>query len=266
MILKAMGSGPFWLGISAGARPARERSRSIRNRSRRAAGTARAAARSPSARSVEPAGGAAGSRKPAMTPRHSARVPRMRASGASSPSVARRVPAGPPTTRTTASRCAAAHAELDAVGGRRRAARKDRRGAAQPVGLGVVARAQAVAQQEAHAPARDLGEGGPEGAAVLGQLVDGDRGRGRELALRDHAARLELAQALGEHARADAPEMVPEVAEAHRAVEQLAQDQQVPAVAEDLGSAGDGAELGVPEGLVGHGGGSLPRLVVISNR
>ena len=123
-------------------------------------------------------------------------------------------------------------------------------------------------RQEARAPARDLDEGGPEGAAVLGELVDRDRGGGRQLALGDHAARLEIAEPLGEHARAHVAQPLAEVPEAHGPVEQLAQDQQVPAVAEHLGRPGQRAELRVAKGVFGvrgHGSGVYHREVRNSN-
>jgi len=68
------------------------------------------------------------------------------------------------------------------------------------------------------------GPGGPR--AGRGQLVDGRRGRRRELVLAHHTARLELAQPGGEHVRAAAREPFVQVRIAKRAMHELPDDQE----------------------------------------
>jgi hypothetical protein len=68
--------------------------------------------------------------------------------------------------------------------------------------------------------------------AVLGQLVDHGRGGRRQFAPPHDAGGLELAQARGEHVRADAREAEAQVRVALGPAEQLADDQQRPPLAD----------------------------------
>ena len=86
-------------------------------------------------------------------------------------------------------------------------------------------------------------EHGPQAGAEVGELVDRRGGRGREAPLGDQAGGFKRAQALGEDVRADAREARLEVGVALGAQEEIADDEQRPALADDVERAGRGAEL-----------------------
>lgn len=139
-------------------------------------------------------------------------------------------------------------AQQEAPGRRGSAPRERREPRAQPVGLDLVTGERR--DQEARAPARELRQCGPERESRLGQLVDGDAGRGIEAAPTDQAALLEAREALREHARRHIAEPSPQRAEALRPEQELAQHEQRPPFAEQLGGASQRAELRIAEG--GH--------------
>jgi hypothetical protein len=114
---------------------------------------------------------------------------------------------------------------------------------AHPVRLHVVS--GSTGGEEAGAPAGELREGGLELASERRQLVErGRRGR-RQLAPRDDLALLETLQPFCEHAGADSGKAPPQIAEPLGAEAELAQDEQRPALAEDLGRARQRTELRV---------------------
>ena len=77
------------------------------------------------------------------------------------------------------------------------------------------------------------------------QLVGlGIEGRGQSGAPHD-AALDQGVEAAGQHGRADAAQPLDQVAEALGAEQQLAHDEQRPALPDDLGGAGEGTELGI---------------------
>ena len=77
-------------------------------------------------------------------------------------------------------------------------------------------------------------------AAPVGQLVE----RAAGAALLHDAAGLQLAEALRQHVRARA-QADPQIAEALRPEQQLAHDQQGPALTDDVERAGDAAGISV---------------------
>src|SRR5687768_1095528 len=85
-------------------------------------------------------------------------------------------------------------------------------------------------------PALQLVERALQAAALFGQgVLDANRCLGVDPAL-DDAARFQLLQALGQHARTQAADHVFDLAEAARAGEQDAQDEARPALADDVDS------------------------------
>ena len=78
-------------------------------------------------------------------------------------------------------------------------------------------------------------------------MIDDRGGRRREIRLRDQPALLEKREPFAENARADAGEPAPQIAEALRSEEQLAHDEDRPALADDLRRAGDRTELRIAE-------------------
>jgi hypothetical protein len=82
-------------------------------------------------------------------------------------------------------------------------------------------------------------------APVLGQLVDGRGGRRRQLLPPHDSAGLEVAQPRREDVRADARQSAQQVGVAPGPVQQVADDQQRPALADELERVGDGTVLGV---------------------
>src|SRR5207248_9648353 len=82
-----------------------------------------------------------------------------------------------------------------------------------------------------------------ERAPVLGELVDDGRSRGRKGPPSDHTVALELLEAGGEHVRADPRQSAAEVGEALRAEEQVTDEEQRPALADEVERASDTAEL-----------------------
>ena len=95
------------------------------------------------------------------------------------------------------------------------------------------------------APAAEPEHDRLELAAPVGQLVHLRGGRGRELVAPDDAALLKLAQALREHVGADVRQAGAQVGEALRAEQQLAHDEQRPALADEVERAGDSAAVAV---------------------
>jgi hypothetical protein len=87
-----------------------------------------------------------------------------------------------------------------------------------------------------------------EAEAVLGELVDGGCGGRRELAALDEAGVLELAQARRENLRADAGQALGDVGVAARPLQELAHDEQRPALANDRQRVRDRAVLVEPTG------------------
>ena len=95
------------------------------------------------------------------------------------------------------------------------------------------------------APAAERDEHGLELAAPARSARRPGGGGRRQPALAHDADLLELAQALREHVRARVREPGAEVGEALRAEQQLAHDQQRPALADEVEGAGDAARLAV---------------------
>jgi hypothetical protein len=93
------------------------------------------------------------------------------------------------------------------------------------------------------APAGQLAHDGPESDAVGRQLVDLGGSRWRQAALDDDLTRLEILQARRQDVGADPRQRVGEVGVALGALQQLADDQQRPALADQLERVGDGAVL-----------------------
>ena len=105
--------------------------------------------------------------------------------------------------------------------------------------------ASPVGKRRLAAPAAELEDDRLEREAALGQLVDARARRRRELAPAHEPGLLELAQALGEHVGAEARQAGAQVGEALRAEQQLADDQQRPALADDVEGARDAAAVAV---------------------
>ena len=95
------------------------------------------------------------------------------------------------------------------------------------------------------APAAELEDDRLEREAAVGELVDARARRRRELATAEEPGLLELAQALGEHVGAQVRQARAQVGEALRAEQQLAHDQQRPALADDIEGARDAAAVAV---------------------
>ena len=94
-----------------------------------------------------------------------------------------------------------------------------------------------------HTPPGQLRDGGPEATAVAGECIDraGD-GRGEHLAFHD-AGGFELFEPSGQESWGDRTEPVLQVRVALRPAEQLANDQQRPALADDVEGVGEWAVL-----------------------
>ena len=88
--------------------------------------------------------------------------------------------------------------------------------------------------QGAGTPQRQLAHGRPQLAAVVGQLVDLRRRRRRQSTPGDDAVALEVAQPRGQDVGPDAGQVLDEVGVALRPVHQLADDEQRPAVADEV--------------------------------
>ena len=99
--------------------------------------------------------------------------------------------------------------------------------------------------EEVEAPAGELEDRALEAAAELGQLVDDAGGRGFELAAADDPFRLEVAQPLGQHVGRGSADGAVEFGEAQRPEQQLAHDQQRPALPDPVEGAGEAARLAV---------------------
>ena len=97
-------------------------------------------------------------------------------------------------------------------------------------------------------PVADRLEGGLQRATRVGEPVHG--GRARHAGVLDHAGVDELAQALAEHAVADAGDGLVEIAEARRAHREQIEDQRVPAFAEQSERRGE-MRAGLEGGVVG---------------
>src|SRR6185312_11210866 len=111
--------------------------------------------------------------------------------------------------------------------------------------------------QRLQAPARELAHDRPQRRPVRGQLVHLRRCRRRQPPLREDARGLEILQPRGEDIRADAGQRVGEVRVALRALQELADDQQRPALADPLERVGDRAVLLV---VLGHARSVAPPL------
>jgi hypothetical protein len=95
------------------------------------------------------------------------------------------------------------------------------------------------------APAAEREDHRLELAPAVGQLVHVRGGGRREVVAPDDAVVLELAQALGEHVRADPGQTRAQVGEALGAEQQLAHHEQGPAVADRIERAGDAAAVAI---------------------
>src|SRR5215218_5734399 len=93
--------------------------------------------------------------------------------------------------------------------------------------------------ERASAPPRERVHRLVQPLAVLRQLVDGDRRRGRQLPLLDHARALQVSQPRGKDVGADPGEAVGEIRVPLRAVEQLTDNQKRPALADQRESVSD---------------------------
>ena len=94
-------------------------------------------------------------------------------------------------------------------------------------------------------PSTEGPQDGLEAPALVGQLVDGPRRRRRQLAAGHEATVLHLAESRGQEVRGDAGEGPIEVGETGGAGQQLADDQQRPALADDVECLSHGAVLAV---------------------
>src|SRR5262245_5556022 len=92
----------------------------------------------------------------------------------------------------------------------------------------------------ARSPAADLEKDGMQLAAPVRKLIE----RAAGAAPLHDAARLQLLETLRQHVRAG-PESHPEIAEALRPVQELADDEQGPALPDDVERPGDGARVSV---------------------
>ena len=170
------------------------------------------------------------------------------ASGASA--LPRAISSRPPATRERkrSSPSRSSHGHVEPVGGVRVEHRPERDHEGVGAERGVARRERRLA-----APAAELEHERLEREAAVGQLVDARARRRRELAAAQEPGLLELAQALGEHVGAQVRQAGPQVREALRAEQQLADDQQRPALADDVEGARDAAAVAVgPFG--GHDG------------
>ena len=121
-------------------------------------------------------------------------------------------------------------AKLEAAGRRERSDDRVER-VHEPAGeelVGVGRRAE-----RASAPEGQLADRRPQCEPVLGELVDAGGGRGRQLPLRDDAAGLEIAQAVGEDVRPDSGKCLGQIRVALRAAHQLQDDEQRPPLADE---------------------------------
>src|SRR5712691_3658058 len=82
-------------------------------------------------------------------------------------------------------------------------------------------------------PAGELVQGGAQGGAALGELVDRSDGRSRQNAPRDQARVLELGEPGGEHSLGDSRDRRRELAEARRALEKRPDDDAGPALTQE---------------------------------
>ena len=109
------------------------------------------------------------------------------------------------------------------------------------------ARLERLERRRPHQPGAEAGElvqHRPELPARRCQLVDGRRGRRRQLPLLDEAGRLELLEPRGQDVRADPGQLVDEVGVPLRPVHQLAHDEQRPALADEAERARDRGSTG----------------------
>jgi hypothetical protein len=134
-------------------------------------------------------------------------------------------------------------AQRDAARRGRRLARDGVEGEQHPVGLERVVRPHR--EEEVTAPADQLADGGPERQAHRRELVDRRVEGGGQGGASHHAILDQAVEAAGQHGRAHAAQALDQVAEALGPEQQLAHDQERPALADDLGGAGEGAELRV---------------------
>ena len=124
---------------------------------------------------------------------------------------------------------------------------RDAQRSVEPAGFQVVARHRR--PERARTPVREHVQDVPEPLAVLGQLVDPRRRRWLELSPADDAALLERLQARREDVRSAARQPRVEVRVAKRTlVEQLANDEQRPALADEVEGVRDRAVLVVTLG------------------
>ena len=107
--------------------------------------------------------------------------------------------------------------------------------------------------RRARAPLSEAHHQGLEAAAPLGQLVDRPSVGSAPPALDDDLPLLEVPEAAGEHVRRRVWKARAEVGEPLRAQDQLADDQQRPAVPDQVEGVGDPAGVSVGAGGLGHG-------------
>src|SRR5262245_31691530 len=138
---------------------------------------------------------------------------------------------------------AATHAELDRLRRCTRAARVQAEAEAQAIGIELLTGADR--QQELRAPFGQRHEHRSQAEPGLGQLIDDRGGRWRQTRLRYQAAFLEKRETLAENARADAAQPAAQITEALRPDQQLANDEDGPALADNLRRTRDGTELGI---------------------
>ena len=103
----------------------------------------------------------------------------------------------------------------------------------------------AVRERGDAAEAAELEDHRLELAPALGQLVDPRAGRRASVRRAHQPGALQLAQALGEHVGADLRQPGAQVGEALGAEQQLAHDQQRPALADEVERARDAAAVSV---------------------
>ena len=97
--------------------------------------------------------------------------------------------------------------------------------------------------EQVHPPVGQGREHLTQTAALVGELID-DRGGGSgQGPLRHQSALLEVRETAGEHARADSGQSLGQVRKAPRAEQQLASDEQGPALTDHVEGSGDGAVL-----------------------